>query len=169
MHASLVMTVIGKDRTGLVESVAKLVTKHGGNWLESRMCKLGGEFAGILRVEVPADRQAALKKALSALPNLTVVIRPEKSGQVPSRSRLVTLELVGQDRPGIVSEITHTMAAQGVNVEELATECVSAPMSGESLFRARARLRLPASVTLSGLRESLEKAASDLTVEVGIV
>jgi glycine cleavage system regulatory protein len=169
MQVPFVMTIIGKDRTGLVESVAKLVAKHEGNWLESRMCKLGGEFAGILRVHVPAGRQAALKKALCALPGLTVVVRPDKVSQSSGKSRLASLDVVGQDRPGIVREITHTIAAQGVNVEELATECVSAPMSGEQLFKARARLRLPADVTLTRLRESIEKAASDLTVEIGIV
>lgn len=169
MHASLVMTAIGKDRTGLVESVAKLVAKHGGNWLESRMCKLGGEFAGILRVHVPSERRAALQKALSALPGLKVVVRPDRSAVSTAKSRLASVDVVGQDRPGIVREIAHALTTQGVNVEELATECVSAPMSGEQLFKARARLRLPAKVTLTALRESLEKAASDLTVEIGIV
>ena len=53
MQTTLVMTVIGADRTGLVEAVAKVVAEHGGNWLESRMCRLGGEFAGIVRVAVP--------------------------------------------------------------------------------------------------------------------
>ena len=48
MQVPLVMTVIGKDRTGLVETLAEIVAGHGGNWLESRMCRLGGEFAGIL-------------------------------------------------------------------------------------------------------------------------
>jgi glycine cleavage system regulatory protein len=169
MQASLVMTVIGKDRTGLVESIAKLVAEHDGNWLESRMGKLGGEFAGILRVHVPTDRRAALEKALSALSGLTVVVRPDESGQSSGKSRLASLDVVGQDRPGIVREITHALTTQGVNVEELATECVSAPMSGEQLFKARARLRLPANVTITALRESLEKTASDLTVEIGIV
>ena len=54
MQIPLVMTIISPDRTGLVEAVARAVADHGGNWLESRMCRLGGEFAGILRVEIPA-------------------------------------------------------------------------------------------------------------------
>ena len=61
------MTVIGKDRTGLVESIARVVADHGGNWLESRMCRLGGEFAGILRIHVPAGKQPALVRALKEL------------------------------------------------------------------------------------------------------
>ncbi len=166
MQIPLVMTVIGKDRTGLVESVARIVAEQGGNWLESRMCRLGGEFAGILRVHVPSERRASLESALFKLTDLTVVVQPDESGQPPQKSQLAALEVVGQDRPGIVREISHALAAQGVNVEELTTECVSAPMSGEPLFQARAKLHLPEGLAVSALRESLEKAVSGLTVEV---
>jgi glycine cleavage system regulatory protein len=166
MQVPLVMTVIGRDRTGLVESVAKLVTAHGGNWLESRMCRLGGEFAGILRVHVPVGKRAALEQALSKLPGLTVVVRVDETARPAGESQLALLEVVGQDRPGIVREISSALAAQGVNVEELTTECSSAPMSGEPLFQARAKLLLPAGVTVTSLRQSLERAAPDLTVEI---
>ena len=76
------------------------------------------------------------------------------------------LELLGQDRPGIVREVSHALASRGVNVEELDTACSSAPMSGETLFRARARLRLPADVPEEELRETLEKLADELMVDV---
>ena len=166
MQVPLVMTVIGKDRTGLVESVARLVAAHGGNWLESRMSRLGGEFAGILRVDVPADRRAALERALAVLADLTVVVRVDESAQPPGERELASLEVVGPDQPGIVREISRTLATHGVNVEELATECISAPMSGEALFQARAKLQLPAGVTVTALRQSLEQALRGLTVEV---
>jgi glycine cleavage system regulatory protein len=163
------MTVIGKDRTGLIESLAKLVAEHGGNWIESRMCRLGGEFAGILRVFVPDDKRAALETALFALPGLTIIVRSDEAAPPLGEPRLASLEVVGQDRPGIVREITGTLAAQGVNVEELITERTSAPMSGEPLFRARAKLLLPDRVSVSGLRESLESASKDMTVEIGSI
>src|SRR5688572_25761682 len=111
MQISLVMTVIGKDRTGLVESVARMVAEHDGNWLESRMCRLGGEFAGLLRVHVPAERRAALENALSKLTDLTVVVHSDESAQPAGKPQLATLEVVGHDRPGIVREITQALAA----------------------------------------------------------
>ena len=166
MQIPLVMTVIGPDRTGLVESVAQLVAQHDGNWLESRMCRLGGEFAGILRVHLPAERRAALEQALVKLPGLTIVVRSDETAPPAAAPQLAALEVVGQDRPGIVREITRALAAQNVNVEELATECVSAPMSGELLFSARAKLLLPGGLTVSALRQSLESAVTGLTVEV---
>lgn len=166
MQIPLVMTVLGKDRTGLVESIARLVTDYGGNWLESRMCRLGGEFAGILRVHVPADRRAALEQALAKLQDLNIVVRPDEPSSPVGESHLAALEVVGPDRPGIVREISHALAAQGVNVEELSTECVSAPMSGEALFQASAMLLLPAGVAVGALRQALEQAVTGLTVEI---
>jgi glycine cleavage system regulatory protein len=162
------MTIIGKDRTGLVESVASLVAGHGGNWLESRMCRLGGEFAGILRIVVPAEKQAALVQALKGLQaqGLNVVISTNEPGTAPAAGKFTALEIVGQDRPGIIRQISHALASQGVNVEELSSELVSAPMSGEPLFRARARLQLPEQCNLASLRNELEKIAADLMVDV---
>jgi glycine cleavage system regulatory protein len=170
MQVPLVMTVIGKDRPGLVESVASLVNRHGGNWLESRMCRLGGEFAGILRVHVDESHQQDLERELKHLDaeGLTVVIQSARAAPERPGGRLAALELVGQDRPGIVREISGALARQGVNVEELSTECSSAPMSGETLFTARAKLQIPESCPVPELRKELEHIAGNLLVDVSI-
>jgi len=168
MQVPLVMTIIGPDRTGLVESVARVVAEHGGNWLESRMCRLGGEFAGILRIELPIDKRQALIDALQTLQGrgLTVVVRPGDPSADSIPGRLARLEIVGHDRPGIVQQITRALADAGVNVEEFSSECVSAPMSGETLFKAIARLQLPAGGNDAALKARLEEIADDLLVDV---
>jgi glycine cleavage system regulatory protein len=170
MQLMLVMTVIGPDRTGLVDSIAGLVTEHGGNWLESRMSRLGGHFAGILRVEVPSEKEPSLVAALQKLESrgLTVVVHPDQPKALPATARLSVLEIVGQDRPGIVRQISHALASFGVNVEELHTECASAAMSGETLFKARATLSIPESCDTVQVRQKLEKIAEDLIVEISL-
>jgi glycine cleavage system regulatory protein len=169
MQHSLVMTVIGNDRPGLVDSVASIVAEHGGNWLESRMSRLGGQFAGIVQVEVPADKEQALAKALKSLDTsgLTVVVHSDQR-QAASARQTNILEIVGQDRPGIVRQISHTLAEFGVNVEDLHTECASAAMSGETLFKAHAVLSIPESCNVAKLRETLERIAGDLIVEISL-
>ena len=168
MLTPLVLTVIGPDRTGLVESLARVVAEHGGNWLESRMSRLGGEFAGILRIELPLDKRQPLLDALQKLQGagLTIVIRPDDTGALATTGRQTKLEIVGHDRPGIVREISSALARAGVNVEEFSSEVVSAPMSGETLFKAEARLQLPEGCNLSALKSELEKIAADLLVDV---
>jgi glycine cleavage system regulatory protein len=169
MKHSLVMTVIGQDRPGLVESVASVVAEHGGNWLESRMSRLGGQFAGIVQVEVPAENEQSLAKALKALDahGLAIVVHSDQTQPVAARHTNV-LEIVGQDRPGIVRQISHTLAEFGVNVEELHTECSSAAMSGEPLFKAHAILSIPDSCNVGKLRQELERIAADLIVEISL-
>jgi glycine cleavage system regulatory protein len=166
MQIPIVMTVISPDRTGLVESIARTVAEHGGNWLESRLCRLGGEFTGILRVDIDAEKKSALLSALQKLQTngLQIIIRETAAAAVSGRQ--TKLEIVGDDRPGIVREITSTLARAGVNVEEFSSEVVSAPESGESLFKAAAYLRLPDKCDLASLKKELEKIAGELQVDV---
>jgi len=166
---SLVVTVIGKDRPGLVESVSAVVEKHGGSWVESRMSRLAGEFAGILRVSVPPESADALTHALEGLKagGLRVVVE-RGFEENPEEGHLILLDLVGGDRPGIVHAISEALAARNVNVDELNTECEGAPWSGDTLFKATARLRAPKDLDLDQLRESLEAIAGDLMVDVSI-
>jgi glycine cleavage system regulatory protein len=168
MLANLVMTVIGADRPGLVQRVAATVADHGGNWLESRMCHLGGEFAGILRVEVDGARRDELVAALHGLEagGLRVIIHTEGGEAVAAAGTVATLELVGQDRPGILRSVTGVFTAHGVNVEELASERVSAPMGGGTLFQARVTVLVPTGVNLAAVRGDLEKIATDLMVDI---
>jgi glycine cleavage system regulatory protein len=169
METYLVLTVIGDDRPGLVEALAETIAAHEGNWLESRMSHLAGKFAGLLRVSVPASRFEALRAALSGLEarGLSVVSAP--GGEEAGASREVRLELVGTDHPGIVRDISTALAHRKVNVEELSTETVDAPMSGQPLFRAVARLHLPAEASVDELRGDLEAVADDLMVDVSIL
>jgi glycine cleavage system regulatory protein len=169
MISNLTMTLIGADRPGLVQLVADRVSAQGGNWLESRMCHLGGQFAGIVRVEVPSEKAALLAQSLAALESqgLRAVVHTEGAGGTTlAKGSLVNLEIIGHDRPGIVRQITGVLAAYGVNVEEFSSECVSAPMDGTHLFQARASVLIPPTVALPALRAELEKIASDLMVDV---
>ena len=129
MPATLVLTVIGDDRPGLVESLATTVAAHQGNWLESSLAHLAGKFAGIVRVDVPDDRVAALQAALAALDGLRVSADNAGSDGETGGSRRLRLSLVGHDRIGIVREVSQVLARHAVNVEELNTHTASAPMS----------------------------------------
>lgn len=168
MLTTLVMTVIGADRPGLVQLVAACVADRGGNWLESRMCHLGGQFAGIISVEAPADRADDLKRALQRLEaeGLRIIVHAEAEPALSAKGPVVALEVVGQDRPGILRQVSAVLVAHQANVEELSSERVSAPMGGGTLFRARATILVPDSARLSALRADLEKIAADLMVDL---
>lgn len=165
----LVLTVIGPDRPGLVELLARIIADHGGNWLESRMNRLGGEFAGIIHVEIAPAKQGALTRDLAglALQGLTVVCRATSDEPAPAR-RFAAVELVGLDRPGIVREISQALARAGANVEELTTCCESAAMSGEPLFKAEIKISLPERSDVAAIRHELEEIAASLLVDISL-
>jgi len=161
------MTVIGPDCPGLVELVTAHVVDHGGNWLESRMCRLGGQFAGIVRVEVPAEKCSTLLAQLAKLENDGLQISAREAATAATvRGTMAVLELVGQDRPGILHQISHVLAHHGVNVEELSSNRINAPMDGSKLFQAHISVMLPTGVPIALLRGELEKIATDLMVDV---
>lgn len=167
MDSQLVITFIGKDRPGLVELLASLVAQNGGNWLESRMSRLGGQFAGILRASVPEQNREKLVSALQGLGSAGLRAQIQKDDSVPSADHhhLAEFTLLGNDRPGIVRQISEVFARYGVNVEELSTECRNAPMSGEMMFQADAIVRIPPSCPLAEMKQALEKIAADLMVD----
>ncbi|QID17889.1 glycine cleavage system protein R [Nitrogeniibacter mangrovi] len=166
---SLVLTVIGDDRPGLVGELSRLISDQGGNWLESSMAQLAGKFAGILRVDVADAEAAALIEALEGLEALKVHVTqagaPPASGAAPRRLHLT---LVGQDRVGIVREVSQVLARHRVNVEELNTLTSSAPMSGETLFHARASLQADRDLDAGALKTDLEALSNDLIVDISL-
>jgi glycine cleavage system regulatory protein len=168
MRTSLVLTLIGDDRPGIVEQLADQVMAAGANWEESRMARLAGKFAGILRVSVEADRAQALRSRLAAVsPGLTLVVETAEAEPAPA-THMLRLDLLGQDHPGIIRDISRVLVQHGVNIEELETDLTSAPMSGEALFRARARVRMPPTLSLDSLRRRLENLAGELMVDLTV-
>lgn len=164
---SLVITVIGDDRPGLVGELSAAISDHRGNWLESSMAHLAGQFAGIVMVAVAKADEESLKKALNSLSGLKVTI--ESSAAIaPGGRRRLKLSLIGHDRIGIVREVSQVLARHGVNVEELATHTSSAPMSAEILFHAQAELSASAKLDTRVLAADLERISNDLMVDISV-
>lgn len=167
MKSYLVMTVLGNDRPGLVSSLADTVASHGGNWLESRMARLAGQFAGIVRIECPSETADALISQLQTpgKSGLTILAVREHAEE-PLPRRTLAVEVVGNDRPGIVRELSAAVASAGGNIEELTTGLESAPMSGQPMFRACGIISIPENAEPAALTAAIESLGNDLTVDI---
>ena len=170
MFTSLVVTVIGHDRPGLVNLLSDRGKAHGASWAESRMANLAGQFAGMVRFDVPAEYAEPLAASLMELESLglRVVIARGKGAVETADSHLLKLELVGLDRPGIIRDISRVLAEAKVSIEELHTEIVSGAMSGEQMFQAKVLLRVPAGLATADLRRVLEGIANELMVDIAL-
>lgn len=167
MTTSLVVTVVGRDRPGIVNQLSDAAKRHGANWAGSRMASLAGQFAGMVQFEVSGERADALARELTALESsgLQVVIAKSDASAAPMQ-RTMRLEVVGQDRPGIVRDVSAKLAARGVSIHELETAVESAAMSAEQLFRMSAVLALPDDVSQDDVKASLESVANEMMVDI---
>ena len=160
----LIITVLTADRPGVIDAVSSVVVEHGGSWQDSRMAQMAGMFAGIIAVEVPDATAAALADHLRSLTDVVVQVAPATGAVVPTQRH--ALQVVANDRPGIVAEVSRALAAMGVNVAELATAVEPASMSGGVMFRARLELGLSASQSLAEVVAGLEGLSDDLMIDV---
>ena len=168
MNSSIVLTVIADDQPGIIRTVSKVLTEYGGNWTQSSMSTLAGQFAGILLVGVPSENTDACLTALQALKSqgLHVVAHVSDFVACDKTTQLYKLALVGNDRSGIVHEITSLLARHGVSVKDLETRVESASMSGDDLFKATAHLVVPDGLDVDRLETELEDLANDLMVDI---
>ena len=165
--ASLVLTILGDDRPGLVSAVSAPISAHGASWERSEMSRLAGKFAGIVVVSVPSDRLDALVAELTALESQGLQVIVERTDEpAPLNAQRLQLDLLGADRPGIVAEISAVLADAQVSIEELSTDVRAAPMAGGTLFEARAVLNAPSDSDTDALRAVLEALADELMVEI---
>ncbi|MFT3871425.1 MAG: ACT domain-containing protein [Nocardioides sp.] len=169
--ATVVLTLLGTDRAGLVSAVSQLITERGGSWERSQMAHLAGTFAGIVEIDVPSAQVDALVSGVEALGSQGLRVSVERSGEAPPAStegHRMSLHLVGADRPGIVAEVSALLARHGVNLEELSTQVVEAPMAGGTLFEADAVAVVPDSADTTALRSALEALANELMVDLDL-
>lgn len=163
----IVLTAIAKDKPGVVESIAEVISAHTGNWVDSSMAQLGGEFAGIVMVEVPAQNAANLEKALSALQKKNIDVTVHKAAaSTPSGGVHAKLELTGLDHTGIVLEVTHALAGKGVSIDEFSSSVSRGSMGAEPMFSAHADIILPDGLGIDDLREALEGITADIMVDI---
>lgn len=166
MKTSVILSAVGGDRPGLTQGLAEAVFAAGGNWLESNLSHLGGKYVGSILVELDTGRLGELGQAVDRLNagGLHVQIVPAGDA-APTVGKPLWFELVGQDRPGIVHEVTAVLAGLGVNIEDFATRTEIGSMSAERLFRANARLTVPDGTSPDDVQAALEAISGEIMVD----
>lgn len=170
MDSAYIVTFIGDDRPGLVEELSRVIERNGGNWLESRLSQLGGKFAGLVLVSLPAGSAATLEQELAALVDSGLSVRVDATGSASGSARAIDLRLsvIGPDRPGIVKEVSRALAARNINVVEMDSHVAPAAMSAENLFNAQICASVPAGTSLEELSDSLDEIANQMTLDIEI-
>lgn len=166
--ATLVLTVIGDDRAGLVNALADVVSAHGGNWERSQLAELAGKFAGIVQVSVADDRADELAAALEPLSGLLEVALHTGVRETAEAAQHIQVDLVGNDHPGIVRDVSGVLTRHGISIERLITETREAPMAGGVLFEAHITAPVTAEQDLARLQDDLERLATEIVVDISV-
>jgi glycine cleavage system regulatory protein len=174
MMASVILSVSGSDRPGLTQALADAVLSAGGNWLESHLSRLGGLYVGSVLVELDAERIGDLRAAVSAVDAEGLEVRIAPAVEAPADEGsgadgvALSFSLVGQDRPGIVRQVTAALSALGVNIETFDTRVSSEPHAGGQLFHMDALLRLPPGRRAADVQAALEAISAEIMVDVAL-
>lgn len=160
----IVISFIGPDRPGLVDSISNIIKQHKGNWQTSSMHRLSGYFAGVVEIAVNANNCEALVTDLSTIDGIKIlheVSTPSKSEETTT----VTLELTSNDRSGIIQDISSVIHHQGGNLLKVVSTQESAPHSGQVMFKAKAKIDV-AKCNVDDLVGALENIADDFMVDI---
>ena len=166
---NLIITVVASDRPGIVQRLSDTILAHNGNWLESRLSRLCGQFAGIVHVAVVHERQDDLLESLQALADEGIQItvqHVQADAEIVDMETAISISVEANDRPGIVEEISSALARADVNVVQIDTACESASMAGYALFKAQLLVTLPEEFTVEQLEAALENVSDDLMTSI---
>jgi glycine cleavage system transcriptional repressor len=172
VRTTLVFTLTGTDRVGIVDEVTQLLLDCGGNIETSRMARFGGEFAILVLVSLPADRLGDLETAIPRLVaegyKVTTTQTQERHAETRAGWLPYQVDLRGADHEGIIHEIAHTLSECGITIESMDTGTARAPNSGAALFTMTALIAVPPSISDREWKATLEDATRRLDVEIKV-
>lgn len=163
----IIFTLVGQDKPGLISDLAKTVYAMGGNWLGSNFSHMAGHFAGFVQIDLPLEKHQALIEQLSQHPDLKIHLLPGIT-DLPADQQSVIIDIMGNDKTGIVQELTQILSQFNLNIVKFDSCLESAPNWGNALFKAKATINVAADFDLAALREKLESVANDLMVDIEI-
>jgi glycine cleavage system transcriptional repressor len=172
MCTNIVLSLTGTDRTGIVEDVTKLILNLGGNVETSRMARLGGEFAMLMLISMPADQLTSLNKSIQDLTGQGFMVTTTQTEQTYAEAHdgwmPYQIEVLGADHEGIIHKVAYTLSQRGINIESMDTVTTQAPISGTPLFSMTALVVVPPSLTEQDWESALEDVGHDLHVDIKV-
>jgi glycine cleavage system transcriptional repressor len=172
MQRNFVLTLSGPDRIGIVERVTGLLLNRGGNVETSRMARLGGEFAILMLVAMPAESFAHLDEDFESLIALGYKVTTTLAQQTYAETHPgwlpYRIEVHGADHEGIIHEVARYLSQHGINIESMESETTPAPLSGAPLFTMTAHVVVPPSLAGQGWEAGIESIGGRMNLETKV-
>jgi len=172
MKTFAVLTANGTDRLGIVDEFTSRLLEYSCNIEESKMARLGGEFAMIVLVSGEAARVDRLLTDVVAgdfVQNLEVMGKLTGPDADQRNGRPYRIDCISLDTPGIVHTVTGLLRGRNINIDELETETTGAPFTGAPMFHMRITTMIGPEINVSELRAALAEIATDDDLDIRVV
>ena len=165
MDTSIILSIIGPDKPGIVSDISKIAKKHSGNIEKSRMIRLGDFFTIMVLITINKNNIKNLNYELNNYSNYQISIHKLENTLKDITEYTHIIHLNGLDSEGIVYKITNELNKLNINIDELETNIQNAPMSGLALFSLTAKItRLELDYNI--LVQKMDALASKLDVNI---
>ncbi len=168
MTQLIVISAIGRDRPGVVEAVSSCILKGGGSIQESRMARLGQEFAMLVLVGGNWATQSKLTSALDKLAadeDLSISVRPTDASADSAQRLPYAVDVISLDQDGIVFELSRFMASRNIDISEVSTRAYRAAHTGAPMFAVQMNIGIPAETSVARLREEFLEVCDHMNLD----
>jgi len=168
MQNLLVISALGRDRPGIVDSLSETIAEYGCNVTESRMTVLGGEFAIIMMISGNWDAIARLENSLPHVAEkqgLMLTIKRTEQRSTEDKLLSYMVEVVSMDHSGIVRDIAKFFSSRNINIEELQTSNYAAPHTGTPMFSMNMNISIPSNLSIGTLRGEFMDMCDELNLD----
>lgn len=165
MSEQFIVAISGPDRPDLTRALAVATHERGGNWLNSKFIRLAGRFAALIRVEVPAQQADAVREVFSALQDCQVDFHEVAVVREAALTRYV-LSVDAEDRPGLVSDITHLLQERQVTIQDIDCHRMVVSGLGSSMFRGEFEVAVPGDVPIADVVADIEALGEQVKVMI---
>lgn len=160
MSHYIVVSAIGKDRPGFVNAISRELKDLGANIEIQRSTRMADEYALIILASLTEGPEQVTRAVarMNSLRTDDLYVSARKGVAATGcadPAGFAEVEASGADQPGIIDAVTHVLFKRQISIETMDYDTESAPMTGETLFRMKARLAIPKGFDLAALRDEL--------------
>ncbi|MDA3903161.1 MAG: amino acid-binding protein [Desulfuromusa sp.] len=166
------LTIIGRDRPGIVSQVTEILYQGGFNIADSSCSILGGQFSMILIISNPEiSSKEEFSETFNPLEekNLSVYIRTLKpGGEIRSNleGELCMISVYGADKPGIVYQVAKELGDRSINITDLNTKLVGDKQNPVYVMMLEAML--PENTEIEEVESWMKELKQKLQVDISV-
>ena len=169
MDTKIIISANGPNKSGIVSELSKKINLCNGNIETSRMIQIENEFSILVMISIPKEKINKLKDEINNIKYLRIDITELSIINKDEYNYKYHLLISGADNEGIVYQFSKLLSSLKINIEEINTNIINAPVSGTPIFMMDAIIGSISIIDESDFQDKLNAIAERLGVEANLV